>query len=87
MNFAVVIEGMTLITFMVVLLGGKQKRETGWKILSGLLVLVGALQCAGMALIVSPVFFSPSLGHTLSNECPEARTSEMRSSNCLLFVL
>ena len=53
MSFAVVIEGMTLIAYVVILGGGKQKRETGWKILSGLHVLVGALECASMAIIVS----------------------------------
>ena len=52
MSFAVVIEGMTLIAFIVVLGGGKQKREAGWKVLSGLLLLVGLIQCAGMALMV-----------------------------------
>lgn len=53
MNFAIVIEGMTLIAFIVMIIGSKQKRETGWKVLSGLLVLVGAIQCSGMSLIVS----------------------------------
>jgi len=53
MSFAIVLEGMTLITYMVILSGGKQKRESGWKILSGLHFIVGALQLAGMALIVS----------------------------------
>ena len=53
MNFAIVMEGMTLIAFMVMLAGGKQKRERGWKVLSGMLVLVALIQCAGMALIVS----------------------------------
>ena len=53
MSFAVVLEGMTLITYIVILAGGKQKRESGWKILCGLHVLCGALQLAGMAIIVS----------------------------------
>lgn len=53
MSFAVVIEGMTLIAYLVILVGGKQKRESGWKILSTLLLLAGLVQCAGMALIVS----------------------------------
>ena len=53
MSFAVVIEGMTLIAFVVVLGGGKQKREVGWKVVSGLLLLVGLIQCTGMALMVS----------------------------------
>lgn len=53
MSFAVVMEGMTLITFIVVLAGGKQKREQGWKVMSALLVLAGLIQCAGSAIIVS----------------------------------
>ncbi|KAL8775111.1 MAG: hypothetical protein Q9209_000590 [Squamulea sp. 1 TL-2023] len=53
MSFGVVIEGMTLIAFIVVLAGGKQKREQGWIVISGLLVLAGVIQCAGMAIIVS----------------------------------
>lgn len=52
MSFAVVIEGMTFISFVVMIAGGKQKRESGWKILAGLLFLIGGVQCAGMALIV-----------------------------------
>ncbi|KAI4186341.1 MAG: hypothetical protein LQ346_005705 [Caloplaca aetnensis] len=51
MSFAVVIEGMTLVAFIVVLAGGKQKREQGWKVICGLLVLVALVQCAGMAII------------------------------------
>lgn len=52
-SFAVVMEGVTLIAFLVVIAGGRQKREQGWKVLTGLLLLVGMVQCAGMALIVS----------------------------------
>lgn len=54
MSFAVVIEGMTFFSFVVMIAGGKQKRESGWKILAGLLFLIGGVQCAGMALIVKP---------------------------------
>lgn len=54
MSFAVVMEGMTLVAYVVLLSGGKQKREQGWKVICGLLFLVGLLQCAGMALIVGP---------------------------------
>lgn len=53
MSFAVVMEGMTLIAFGVMISGGKQKRESGWKIMTGLLVLVGLIQCTAMALVVS----------------------------------
>lgn len=48
-----VLEGMTLITYIVILVGGKQRRESGWKILAGLHFLCGAVECAGMAIIVS----------------------------------
>lgn len=58
MSFSVVMEGMTLIAFMVMIAGGKQKRESGWKILTGFLILVGLIQCASMALIVSKIFIS-----------------------------
>ena len=52
MSFAIVLEGMTLIAYTVILAGGIQKRTTGWKILSGLLLLVGAIQLTAMALMV-----------------------------------
>ena len=55
LSFSVVLEGMTLITYIVVLVGGKQKRESGWKILAGLHVLCGLVECAAMAIIVSLV--------------------------------
>ncbi|MCJ1310988.1 hypothetical protein MMC25_004658 [Agyrium rufum] len=51
MSFAVVMEGMTLIAFLVMITGGKQERVQGWKILSGLCFIVGAIQCVGMALM------------------------------------
>ena len=54
MSFTVVLEGMTLITYLVILIGGKQKRESGWKVLAGLHFLCGSVECAGMAIIVSP---------------------------------
>ncbi|KAK2809076.1 hypothetical protein FQN50_004129 [Emmonsiellopsis sp. PD_5] len=51
MSFAVVLEGMTLITYLVILLGGKQARENGWRVLALLLVVVGVVQSAGMGLV------------------------------------
>ena len=54
MSFAIVLEGMTFIAYLVILVGGKQKRESGWKILSGLHFIAGALQLAAMAIVVSP---------------------------------
>ena len=56
MSFAIVIEGMTLIVYIIILGGGKQKRESGWKVLAGLHVIVAALQVAAMAIIVSLIF-------------------------------
>jgi len=52
MSFAAVLELVTLVTYSVVLLGGKQKRETGWKVLAFMLMLVGVVQCASMSIVV-----------------------------------
>ena len=64
MSFAVVLEGMTLIAYLVIMLGGKQKREQGWKVLSGCLVAVGGVQAVGMGIIVGfrCVSFFPPCG-------------------------
>ncbi|CAG8951015.1 hypothetical protein HYFRA_00006412 [Hymenoscyphus fraxineus] len=51
MSFAAVLELVTLVAYLVVINGGKQKREAGWKVLSFLLVLVGVVQCASMAIV------------------------------------
>lgn len=56
MSFAVVIEGMNLIVYIIILAGGKQKRESAWKFLAGLHVIAAALQIAAMAIIVSLTF-------------------------------
>lgn len=53
MSFAVVIEAMTLIAYFVIFVSGKQARETGWKLLSLLLMFVALVQCAAMELVVS----------------------------------
>lgn len=59
MNVGAVMEFVTVIAFVVILMGGKQKREGGWRILSFLLVIVAVLQCAGMAIVVSlPIYRS-----------------------------
>jgi len=55
MSFTAAIELATLIAYAVVIAGGRAKRETGWKILAFLLMLVGSLQCACMSLVVSLV--------------------------------
>ena len=52
MSLTVVMELATLVGFAVVLLGGRQKREGGWKMVAGLLAVTTACQCAGMAIVV-----------------------------------
>jgi len=51
MSFAAVFELVTLVTYMVIIAGGKQKRESGWRVVVFFLVLVAALQCASMAIV------------------------------------
>ncbi|KAG9239660.1 hypothetical protein BJ875DRAFT_86409 [Amylocarpus encephaloides] len=51
MSFAAVLEMVTIIAYITIIGGGKQKRETGWKVLAFMLVLVGVVQCASMAIV------------------------------------
>lgn len=53
MNFGAVMELATLVAFAVVLLGGRQMREGGWKIIAGLLGFVSVVEAAGIGMIVS----------------------------------
>lgn len=53
MNFAAVLELVTIIAYIVILAGGKQKRQNEWKLLGALLLVTGAVQCAAMAIVVS----------------------------------
>lgn len=52
MSLTVVLELATFVAFAVVLLGGRQKRENGWKMVAGLLGVVAATQIASMAIVV-----------------------------------
>lgn len=52
MNAAAVLEMVVLVGFVVVLSGGKQKRESGWKLLASMLFVVAVVQCASMGLMV-----------------------------------
>lgn len=52
MSFAVVIEGMTIAAFMILILGGKQRREQGWGVMALLAVIAALVQACAMALIV-----------------------------------
>lgn len=52
MSFAAVLELATLVAYVVVILGGKQKREAGWRVLAFMLVLIGVVQLASAAIVV-----------------------------------
>ena len=51
MSFTVVLELATLFCFAVILLGGRQKREGGWKMVGGFLATVAASQCVVMIIV------------------------------------
>ncbi|KAF2690126.1 hypothetical protein K458DRAFT_99009 [Lentithecium fluviatile CBS 122367] len=50
-SFDVVLELCTLVSFAVIIAGGVQRRAAGWKIICGLLLFSGFVQCAGMAIV------------------------------------
>jgi formate hydrogenlyase subunit 3/multisubunit Na+/H+ antiporter MnhD subunit len=52
MSLGVVIEGMTIAAFMILLFGGKQRREQGWAVLSIMVAIAAVLQAGGMSLTV-----------------------------------
>jgi len=52
MSFAVVLEGMTIAAFIVLILGGKQKREQGWGFMATMAALAGFVQAVGMSIVV-----------------------------------
>lgn len=53
MSLATILELATLVGIVVILSGGKARRETGWRILAGLLGVVGLVLFSGMAVVVS----------------------------------
>lgn len=52
MSFGVVIEGMTIAAFLILLAGGKQKREQGWPFMAMLTGVAALVQAIAMSLIV-----------------------------------
>ena len=52
MNFCVMLEGAVLVAYVVILVGGRGMRESGWKVLGGLLGSVALGQGVAMALVV-----------------------------------
>lgn len=53
MSFAVIIELATFVSYIVVLAGGKQYRDYGWKVVCSLLTVGSLAQCVAMAIVVS----------------------------------
>lgn len=56
MTFAVVLMSLGIVAYVIILSGGKKLRETGWGVLSTIIVLSVAVQVASMALIVGSLF-------------------------------
>lgn len=52
MTFAVVLMSLGIVAYIIILSGGKKLRETGWGVLSTIIILSVAVQVASMALIV-----------------------------------
>jgi hypothetical protein len=59
-SFAVVIELCTLVSFIVIVGGGVQRRAAGWQVAAGVLLFSAVIQCAGMAIVVCPYPFLPT---------------------------
>jgi len=53
MSFATVAELAAIVGFLIIMAGGRVKRQGGWKILGGLLAAVAAAEFVGMAVVVS----------------------------------
>jgi hypothetical protein len=51
-SFGVVIELCTLVSFVVIVSGGVQRRVQGWGVVVGVLLFSAFIQCAGMAIVV-----------------------------------
>lgn len=57
MSFSAVMELATLVAYLVIIIGGRQKREQGWKLLTLLLVIIGVAQCFCMSTVVCIVYY------------------------------
>jgi hypothetical protein len=54
MSLGIILELAALVGIVVILAGGKARRESGWRILAGLLAVVCLVLFSGMGLVVSP---------------------------------
>lgn len=57
MSFAVVLEGISVVSYLIILSGGKRLRESGWRALSLIIVLGAVVQAVSVSIVVS---FFPS---------------------------
>jgi hypothetical protein len=64
MSFAVLIELATLVAYIIIILGGQQLRQYGWKVVVSLLAAIVLVQCSGMAIVVCSNFVYPFNCHT-----------------------
>jgi hypothetical protein len=67
MNFSIVFEVAVLVAYIVILVGGRGARESGWKILSPLLFIATAVQLVAMSLVVCQL---------LANQCAGMSSKE-----------
>ncbi|KAK9776548.1 hypothetical protein SCAR479_06871 [Seiridium cardinale] len=51
LSFATIVELATVVSFVVVMAGGKFKREDGWKLIGALLLADAAIEFAGMGIV------------------------------------
>ncbi|KAI1183006.1 hypothetical protein F5B17DRAFT_417940 [Nemania serpens] len=51
LSFATIVELATLVSFLVVLAGGKYKREGGWRLIGGFLLADAVVEFAGMGIV------------------------------------
>ncbi|KAJ5240117.1 hypothetical protein N7468_004736 [Penicillium chermesinum] len=51
MSFTVVLQGISIVAYLIILAGGKRLRENGWRILSILIVLSAIVQATSMSIV------------------------------------
>jgi hypothetical protein len=62
-SFGVVVELCAIVSFVVIISGGVQRRAQGWMVAVGVLGFSAFVQCAGMGIVVSIPFSSFPCSH------------------------
>lgn len=78
-SFGVVVELCALVSFIVIISGGVQRRAAGWQVAVGVLSFSAIVQCAGMAIVVR-YFPWPSAAAFIDGRS-NANISRLTSSN------